>query len=196
MGPSSPNVDTGSRALEESRLAAAWPRALIAAGRAERLARGWVDSRLRAVASGQPPFARVAMLTPLERALFDARRARSLERGLEGAEARLTMEAIGLEHALRKSPGVGPVQPRISRLLIVSADGSERFYHQVEKIQARFANRLEVLLVECDDERLGASVFGRGQRARGLLMTHKEAVVRFLTLVDEILLESGGGTSD
>jgi hypothetical protein len=72
---------------------------------------------------------------------------------------------------------------RISRLLVVSGDGSERFYRQVEKLQDRFATRLEVLLLDCDQEALGAAAFGPGRRARALLIHHKNAVVRFLSLL-------------
>lgn len=114
--------------------------------------------------------------------LFDARRARRLVRGLEGAELLLAAEAEGLEKSRVSNPEPAPA--RISRLLIVSADGSERFYRQVSKLYMNFSNRLEVLLVDCDEAALGAAAFGQGQPTRALLIDHKDAVVRFLALLD------------
>jgi len=169
-------------AKEREALEAAWPRILIANGRAPGLAAWWVRSRQQAEGRGLPRIARHALDSSVEAGLFDARRARRLERGLEGAETRLAAEEAGLKKTAAARPASDGV--RISRLLVVSGDGSERFYRQVESLRARFANRLEVLLLDCDDEALGAAAFGPGRRARALLIHHKEAVVRFLSILD------------
>jgi len=81
---------------------------------------------------------------------------------------------------------------RISRLLLVSADASERFYRQVEKLRSRFANRLEVLVLECDENELGEAAFGPGRRARAVMVHHKEAVVRFLSALEYGAPDEGG----
>jgi len=151
-------------AEEREALEAAWPRILIANGRAPALAAWWVRSRQRAEARGLPRIARHPLDSSVEAGLFDARRARRLERGLEGAETRLAAEEAGLKKT--------------------AAAGSERFYRQVESLRVRFANRLEVLLLDCDEHALGAAAFGPGRRARALLIHHKEAVVRFLSILD------------
>ena len=44
----------------------------------------------------------------------------------------------------------------------------------------KYGKTLEVLVVLCDELDLGAAAFGGGQRARALLVEHKEAVVRVL----------------
>lgn len=163
-------------------LAAAWPRPLIAEGHAIGLATWWVHARASAVARGLPPIPRCPMDRAISNGLFDARRARRLVRGLEGAELLLAAEAEGLEKSRVSNPEPAPA--RISRLLIVSADGSERFYRQVSKLYMNFSNRLEVLLVDCDEAALGAAAFGQGQPTRALLIDHKDAVVRFLALLD------------
>ena len=100
----------------------------------------------------------------------------------ERTEALLETEEAGLKKTASTRPDANRV--RISRLLIVSGDGSERFYRQVEKLRERFSNRLEVLLLDCDEAALGAAAFGPGRRARALLIHHKEAVVRFLSILD------------
>lgn len=173
-----------STARDAAELAGAFPRALIAEGRAERLATRWVERREAAVAASLPPIPRFALEPALAAGLFDARRARQLVRGLEGAEAALAKEAVGLSQAAATQ--AAPGQSRVSRLLVVSADGSARFYQQVERLRARFGERLEVVLIECDDEALGECVFGAGKRVRALMLERKEAVIRFLTALDEL----------
>lgn len=187
------SVESTFKAGREEReaLAVAWPRPLIADGSALGLAAWWVESRREAASLGRPRIARHRLDRSLEGGLFDARRARRLARGLEGAESLLAAEEAGIKKAASSQADLSRV--RISRLLIVSGDGSERFYRQVEKLHDRFANRLEVLLLDCDEEALGAAAFGRGRRARALLIHHKDAVVRFLSLLD---LDTHEGEAD
>jgi hypothetical protein len=175
-------------------LATAWPRPLIADGSAPALAAWWVGSRREAVRLGLPRIARHPLDSSVEGGLFDARRARRLTRGLEAAATMLAAEEAGLKKTAASQPKSAGM--RISRLLVVSGDGSERFYRQVEKLQARFANRLEVLLLDCDENALGVAAFGPGRRARALLIQHKDAVVRFLSILDVGPREGGAGVSD
>ena len=175
-------------------LAAAWPRPLIADGSAPGLAAWWVGSRHEAASLGLPPIARHRLDRSIADGLFDVRRARRLARGLEGAETLLEAEEVGLKKAANSQNN--PDRVRISRLLVISGDGSERFYRQVERLRERFANRLEVLLLDCDDEALGAAAFGRGKRARALLIHHKDAVVRFLSILDARHGEGESGVSN
>lgn len=175
-------------------LAAAWPRPLIADGSAPALAAWWVGSRHEAASLGLPRIARHRLDRSIADGLFDVRRARRLARGLEGAETLLAAEEVGLKKAANSQSN--PDRVRISRLLVISGDGSERFYRQVERLRERFANRLEVLLLDCDDEALGAAAFGRGKRARALLIHHKDAVVRFLSILDARHGEGESGVSN
>ena len=164
-------------------LEATWPRALIAEGLAGPLAVFWVESRNNAVRDGFPPFARHPMNAKLAEGLFHARRARRLVRGLEGAGASLAAQEAGLK---KVAASAGGEPSRISRLLIVSHDGSERFFREVEKLQRRFGRRLAVLVIDCDQTELGEASFGPGKQARALLIDHKEAVIRFLVLLDGV----------
>ncbi len=177
------NQDGAKRAetAEIEALEATWPRAMIAEGLARPLAAMWVDSRNRAVQRELAPFARHPMSDSIGEGLFQARQARRLVRGLEGAEASLAAQEAGL----KKVEAVRGGEPRrISRLLVVSADGSPRFFRQVEKVESRFARRLAVLVLECDEDELGIAAFGPGKKARALLVDHKDAVIRFLGLLD------------
>ncbi len=179
--------ETGAANLEFEALAQAWPRPLIAAGRAERLARWWCESRVAAIERGAAPFPRLPATAALWRALFEARRARRLLRGLESAEQALATQQRGLQQA--PATGVGAGARRISRLLVVSEDGSARFYRQIEKLCSRHAWRLEALVLACDEVELGRAIFGPGQLARALLLDHKDVVVRFLEIVEGSLAD-------
>ncbi|MBK7947468.1 MAG: hypothetical protein IPK00_01665 [Deltaproteobacteria bacterium] len=113
--------------------------------------------------------------------LFEARRARRIVRGLEDAEAALKAQALGVRGAA--GPGASGAADRISRLLIVSEDGSDRFFRKIESLYREYGNMLEVYVCACDEQILGAAVFGADRRARALLVDHKEAVVLALRAI-------------
>jgi len=186
--------ETSAANREFVALAEAWPRPLIAAGRAERLARWWCESRLAAVEAGAAPFPRRAVTPTLWHALFEARRARRLCRGLESAEETLANQQRGLRQAPAARVALGA--RRISRLLVVSEDGSARFYRQVEKLCVRHASRLEALVLECDEVELGRAIFGPGQLARAVLLDHKDVVLRFLEILEASLADPQAEDSD
>lgn len=171
-------VDREARAL-----ASRWPRILIEQGAADSLAARWAASRSAASAAGRPAFAHHPLTPELSSALFEARRSRRLVRGLEAAEEALEAQALGVRRvASDAGPGAAspPAADRISRLLLISSDGSGRFYRNIHALMRKYGAMLEVLLVTCDELELGAAAFGKGQRARALLVEHKEAVVRVL----------------
>jgi hypothetical protein len=167
---------------EIDELARSWPRSLIAEGKAEPIAAWWCESRADAVTAGHPAFARHAATEALRSALFEVRRARWLVRGLEDAAKSLAAQEAGLKHAPATQIGAG--KRRVSRLLVLSNDGSERFYREVEKLRASYSTRLEVLVLECDEVGLGEAILGPGHAARAVLLDHKDAVVRFLETLD------------
>jgi hypothetical protein len=114
-------------------------------------------------------------VTPaLEAALKSAFSAGRIVRGLEGAQHALANEQHGLEHGDRKA-GVGR-GGRVSRLLVLAGDGSERFYRDVEALLRRHAPRVLALRLSLDEAALGQLLFGRDQAARLLMVAHKHAV--------------------
>ena len=125
----------------------------------------------------------VARLTPeLAQALHTARRARRLTRGLEDATQTLASEQRGLEIAdqrVAQAGGDGRGQ-RVSRLLMLSNDGAERFYRHVETLLRRHGPRILAVRLDVEAAELGAAVWGPETLARLLLVTHKEAVAKTL----------------
>lgn len=164
------------------KLAAAFPRILIAGELALPIARNWIERLDRSVESGGPTLPVYPFTDQIRQGLFEARRARRLVRGFEGAEKALASQEVGLSKAAATRPEGGGF--RISRLLLVSTDGSQRFYRQVEQLKARFSSRLEALMIDADEGALGEAAFGSGHTARALLLDHKEVVVDCLAALD------------
>lgn len=114
----------------------------------------------------------------LEAALKSAFSAGQIVRGLDAAERVLAAEARGLERVDRQS-GVER-GGRVSRLLLLADDGSERFYRNAEALLRRHHPRVLALRLDVDEGRLGGLLFGPGQVARLLLVERKEAVAEIL----------------
>lgn len=120
----------------------------------------------------------------LREILLSIHHAGQVVRGLEKAEQKLATEARGQGLADRKSGVTRGV--RISRLLILTSDGAERFYRQVESLLRRYGSRIIAVRLAVDAEELGALLYGPGRMARLLLVEHKAAVgAALLTLADQ-----------
>jgi len=72
---------------------------------------------------------------------------------------------------------------RVSRLLLITNDGAERFYRQVERLALTHAPRLLVCVVECDSQVLGTLLYGEDAVAKLVLTTHKAAAAAILRAV-------------
>ena len=125
----------------------------------------------------------VAFSPALAEALQSAHRAGQLVRSLEGAESRLAAEDRGLS-LVDQQTGVLRAA-RVSRLLVLADDGTERFYRQVEKLLRQQGPRVLALRLDVKAETLGQMLFGPGRRALLLLLDHKEAVSAVLLALVE-----------
>jgi hypothetical protein len=120
----------------------------------------------------------VAFSPELAAALSSARSAGRVARGLENVEQRLANEELGLNMADRKSSVQRGV--RVSRLLILSNDGAERFYRNVESLLRKHGPRVLAIRLDIGAAELGELIFGPGRVARLLMLEHKDAVAAFL----------------
>jgi hypothetical protein len=125
-------------------------------------------------ANGETHAAQIEACLALEAALQAAFSAGRIVRGFETAERALAAEEKGLKHVDRTS-GIERGR-RVSRLLVLADDGSERFYREVEFLLRRHAPRVLALRLSVDERTLGLLMFGPGQVARLLLVEHKDAV--------------------
>jgi hypothetical protein len=129
-------------------------------------------------ARGETGATRVALAPALEAALRSAFSSGRVVRGIDAAEKVLAGEQRGLERVDRET---GVVRGgRISRLLVLADDGSERFYRSVDFLLRRHAPRVLALRLDVSEARLGSLLFGPEEVARLLLIQHKEAVTGVL----------------
>jgi hypothetical protein len=120
-----------------------------------------------------------AAWTPtLAAALGDAQREGRLVRGLEQVEKTLEQEARGLSMADARSGTERGA--RVSRLVLVSADGTERFYRQVERLLRVQGPRVLVIQVDADSSQLGGVLSQAVGVVRALMIEHKDSVARVL----------------
>jgi hypothetical protein len=136
----------------------------------------WLAAHARPLWSGAS--LQVAQVEPNQRltdVLASAHAAGRIVRGFDEAERVLAAEARGLAHVDRRTDA--PTRgSRVSRLLLLADDGSERFYRNVESMLSRHAPRVLALRLATDERGLGALLFGPEQVARLLLVEHKASV--------------------
>ncbi len=101
-----------------------------------------------------------------------------VQRGLEAAESALDAERRGLD-ALPEAVAVRQGQ-RVSRVVVISNDGAERFYRHVERLALVHAPRVLVCLLDCTSVVLGELLYGPGAIAKLLFTTHKTAATTLL----------------
>ena len=120
----------------------------------------------------------VAQFEGIETVLQSAHREGRVVRGLETAKRMLATEAHGL-NLVDQSSGVKR-GVRVSRLLLLSDDGSDGFYRHVETLLRRHGHRVLAIRLDADAAALGAPLFGAGRLTRLLMIQHKEAVAKIL----------------
>lgn len=106
-----------------------------------------------------------------------------LVQGFEAIEKHLDKELKGL-NALKKLPGQTQNQ-RLSRLVILSNDGSERFYHNAESVLLRHADRVLAVTVGATSAQLGGAFTKKANPAKALLITERKALETFLIVLAE-----------
>lgn len=107
----------------------------------------------------------------------------TLVQGLEEIQKTLDRELKGLDD-LKKKTGQEQ-QPRLSRLLLLAKDGSERFYRDVEGILARHGARTWACVVEATSEDLGKALSAKGGPAKALMIADRKALAQFLAALAE-----------
>lgn len=111
-------------------------------------------------------------------ALEQAQREGHVVRGLELAEKTLDREAHGL--ALVDAQSATERGARVSRLLLVSNDGTERFYRQVERLAQAHRSRLMTIRADASSDQLASVMPHAAGVVRALMLARKDDVVRVL----------------
>lgn len=129
-------------------------------------------------AGGAIKVSQVPVTSEFEKILLSLQGLQQLERGLENIEKILESEKKGLE-ALNKKQGKQTVY-RVSRLLIITEGGSERFNRNCERLLRDHADRLLGLRIDLSDAQLIERLYGSDALTKALLVSHRDAVTRVL----------------
>jgi|SRR5271157_4122975 len=103
--------------------------------------------------------------------------------GLEAISEKLEGERRGIAH-LREGRGL-PTGDRVSRLLLISSDGSQRFYRHIEHLLQLHAPRLLSCMLDMDGSALGSVITGKERQIKVIMAEHKDAVSELLRVLVE-----------
>ena len=115
---------------------------------------------------------------PLARSLAFSRRCGKLRGGLDNIQTLLQREEAGLV-ALRQR-GVASEGARISRLILLSNDGSGRFNRACESMLTRYKERLLGCQVNVSSSVFGTRFFGSDAAVKIVMVDHRDNVSKVL----------------
>ena len=155
-----------------------FPRQLEADGSAE-IIRGELMARTSKLWAGSEIDVPVITLSePIKIALKQARLRGRIRFGFEPILQKLASEKRGITNVREQTDA--PYGDRISRLLLFSNDGAERFYRHIEQILEAHAPRLLCCLLDIDGGALGELFTGKGSSIKIIMAEHKDVVSNVL----------------
>lgn len=104
-----------------------------------------------------------------------------LVQGLESVGKLLDREKKGLDQV--RAQKNEPVVARLSRLLFLSSDGSERFYHDAASLMGRHTERLVTVVIDATSDELGKMLAEQGNPAKAFMIADRKALGEFLKIV-------------
>jgi hypothetical protein len=111
---------------------------------------------------------------PLKMALQKARLQGRIRLGLESITEQLASERYGIKNAHQSSGAA--YGDRISRLLLFSNDGADRFYRHIEQLLDQNAPRLLGCKLNVDAGVLGELFLGKDKKIKIIMAEHKDVV--------------------
>ena len=154
------------------------PRELEADGTAGTICRLLMTRTVQLSPCGDFSVPLITMGDPLKKVLQRANLNGQIRWGLEAISDKLARERRGIDH-LRKGKGL-PTGERVSRLLLISNDGSQRFYRQVEHLIQIHAPRLLGGMIDMDGSGLGCLITGKERQVKVIMAEHKGVVSEIL----------------
>ncbi|HOO50978.1 MAG TPA: hypothetical protein PLK94_06795 [Alphaproteobacteria bacterium] len=151
-----------------------FPRQLEADGSAEHIRGGLMERTSKLWIGGTIEVPVITLSKPMKTALKQARLQGRVRFGFEPILQKLASERKGITN-VREQADV-PYRDRISRLLLFSNDGAERFYRHIEQALEVHAPRLLGCLLDIDGAALGELFTGRGGSIKIIMAEHKDVV--------------------
>lgn len=118
---------------------------------------------------------------PLKKVLRRAHLNGQVRCGLEAVTDKLEREKRGIAN-LREGKGL-PTGDRVSRLLLISNDGAQRFYRQIEHLLQLHAPRLFGCMLDMDGSALGSLIKGKETQVKAIMAERKGIVSEILRTV-------------
>jgi hypothetical protein len=116
----------------------------------------------------------ITLSEPLKITLKKARLQGRIRYGFEPIFEKLAGEKRGIANVRRQTDA--PYGDRVSRLLLFSNDGAERFYRQIEQVSQVHAPRLLSCLLDIDGGALGHLITGKEGVIKIIMAEHKDGV--------------------
>lgn len=161
-----------------------FPRQLEADHSADTIRRVLTSRTARLWSCGNLEVPLVTMTGPLNRALRAAMLEGCIRCGFEGVSEKLRGEKAGIAGAGERSHV--PHGGRISRIILFSNDGAERFYRHVEQLLLMHSPRVLGCLLDTDSTSLGKLITGKDRQIKLVMAEHKDAVSGILrAILDE-----------
>lgn len=157
------------------------PRELETDGTAEAIRRVLETRTIKLWPDGDLSIPMITMGEALKKVLRRASMNSQVRWGLEAISHKLKEEEKGISN-LREGRGL-PTGNRVSRLLLVSNDGAERFYRSIEHLLKAHAPRLFACMLDIDGNGFGSVVTGKDQQIKVIMAEHKVAVADMLRAI-------------
>jgi hypothetical protein len=162
-----------------------FPRQLEADGTAETIRQALMARTVKLWPGGDLYVSMITMSDPLKKVLQKARLRGQIRCGFEAIFDKLENERKGITN-VRKRKGA-PYGDRVSRLLLFSNDGAERFYRHIDHLLQAHAPRLLGCLLDIDGSALGNLITGKDRRIKLVMAEHKEVVSEILHTIQPLL---------
>jgi len=150
------------------------PRQLEADSSAEAIRQVLISCAAKLMPGGKIDVPLIKWSNPLKMALQKARLQGRIRVGLESISEKLANESYGIKNA-HQSSGVA-YGDRISRLLLFSNDGADRFYRHIEQLLEQNAPRLLGCKLNVDAGVLGQLILGKDKKIKIIMAEHKDVV--------------------
>jgi len=157
------------------------PRQLELDNSAEAIRQLLIACATKLIPSGKFDVPVISWSEPLKMALQKARLQGRIRLGLDAITETLISEKYGIKNAHQSSGAA--YGERISRLLLFSNDGADRFYRHIEQLLEQNVPRLLGCKLNADAGILGELFLGKDKKIKIIMAEHKDVVSSVLRAI-------------
>jgi hypothetical protein len=154
------------------------PRELEADGTADAICQALTARTIELSPGGEFSVPVITLGDPLKKILQRANLNGQILRGFEAISDKLARERKGIDHLQERRDL--PTGERVSRLILVTNDGAQRFYHHIEHLLKLHAPRLLGCMLDTDSVVLGSLISGREKQIKVIMVDRKGVVSEIL----------------